>query len=743
MVRAGEVRILGPIEIVGPHGVATPTGLLPKAFLAVLALEAPRPVSIDRLSDLLWGDSPPSGTKVALQQLASRTRRALDAAGLVGVLKAVSPGYALMVDAEQVDVREFRSRARAAEARRRAGETDTAATLFNEALATWRGGALADLAELPMHALLAPGIDNERDRAEEQRAECLLAAGRVPEATAFLAGATARSPLDEHLWALRAKALLADGRPVEAARIVQVAMALVTATLGVPPGPALVEMEQRLRQSPAPSMGTDRRALSPPAPVDSTSRRGGEVVAQPVLHEALRRALDRAERAAHAANERLAFDEAVRQWQRAIDMLDGIDPGDDLTRLRLLLGLGEAHNQVSLESEARAAFREALTIARRLGDATGFASAALGYCSDRIGFSPPVEQTALLNEALTLLPTHAHRLRSRVLGRLATEVYWHGAVDRTLELAKTALQEAERADDPTCRLWARYALAFGCWTPDRIPQLLTVCTDYLADALACGDHFHEMMARRWLAPAAAELGDVARAIEESTMAIMIADDLGQAAQQWMNRVIAAPIAMLGGDLERAEALATEALAIGSAVEPETSIDYVGMNIWNIQWLRGGLDSILSLIEEVAAHDGVGEARRFGLAFTFTELGRLDEARQLLLGLSCEDLDAVPRDASWFFSIGALAEAAAALGDVGLAAQAFDRLAPYCDRISVNSLTTLGPVAHQAGVAAWCCGRQDEARQLLRRAVEMADRAGVPLFAARSRSVLAAWSATDD
>jgi DNA-binding SARP family transcriptional activator len=741
MVRAGEVRVLGPIEIVGPQGVATPTGLLPKAFLAVLALEAPRPVSIDRLSDLLWGDSPPRGTKVALQQLASRTRRALDAAGLVGVLKAVSPGYALVVDAEQVDLREFRSRARAADAHRRAGETEPAATLFNEALATWRGGALADLAELPMHSLLAPGIDNERDRAEEQRAECLLAVGRVAEAATFLAGATARSPLDEHLWALRAKALLADGRPVEAARIVQVAMALVTATLGVPPGPALVEMEQRLRHSAAPSIGTDGRALSAPAPIDSTPRRGGEA-APPVLHEALRRALDRAERAAHAANERLAFDEAVRQWQRAIDMLDGIDPGDDLTRLRLLLGLGEAHNQVSLESEARASFREALTIARRLGDAAGFASAVLGYCSDHIGFASPVEQTALLNEALTLLPTRANRLRSRVLGRLATEVYWHGAVDRTLELANAALQEAEHADDPTCRLWARYALAFGCWTPDRIPQLLTVCTDYLADALACGDHFHEMMARRWLAPAAAELGDVARAIEESTAAVMLADDLGRAAQQWMNRVIAAPIAMLGGDLERAEALATEALAIGSAVEPATSIDYVGMNIWNIHWLRGGLDSIISLIEEVATHDGVGQARRFGLAFTFTELGRLDEARQLLVGLSGEDLDTVPRDASWFFTIGALAEAAAALGDVGLAAQAFDRLAPYCDRISVNSLTTLGPVAHQAGIAAWCCGRHDEARQLLKRAVEIADRAGAPLFAARSRSVLATWSATD-
>ncbi len=739
MARAGEVRVLGPIEIVGPLGVTTPIGLLPKAFLAILALEAPRPVSIDRLSDLLWSDSPPRGTKVALQQLASRTRRALDAAGLVGVLKAVSPGYALVLGAEQVDLREFRTRARAADARRRGGEADLAATLFNEALAAWRGGALADLVELPMYTLLAHGIDNERDRAEEQRAECLLAADRGAEAATFLAGATARSPLDEHLWALRAKALLADGRPVEAARIVQVAMAMVTATLGVPPGPALVEMEQRLRQSPAPPTRADRQSVPVPAPIDSTPRRSGEAITT-VLHEALRRALDRAERAAHAASERRAFDEAVRQWQRALDMLDGIDPGDSRTRLRLLLGLGDAHNQVSLESEARAAFHEALTIARHIGDADGFACAALGYCSDRIGFAPPVEQTALLNEALTLLPSRAHRLRSRVLARLATEVYWQGAVDRTLELANAALQEADRADDPECRLWARYALAFGCWTPSRTSQLRTVCEDYLVDALAVGDHFHEMMARRWLAPASAELGDVARAIEESTTAIAIADDLGQAAQQWMNRVIAATISVLAGDLERAEALATEALAIGSAVEPETSIDYVGMNIWNIHWLRGELESIISLIEEVAAHDGVGVARRFGLAFTFTELGRLDDARQLLAGLSGEDLDAVPRDASWYFAIGVLAEAAAALDEVGLAAQAFELLAPYCDRIAVNSLTTLGPVAHQAGLAAWCCGRHDEARQLLRQAVEVAERAGSPVFAARSRSVLAMWSA---
>ena len=102
------VRVLGPVTLRTADGDVPIGGTLAKAFLALLAIESPRPVSVDRLTALLWAEEPPNAVKAALQQLASRVRRALSAVDLDGALRAVPPGYALAVDADVVDLRVFR-----------------------------------------------------------------------------------------------------------------------------------------------------------------------------------------------------------------------------------------------------------------------------------------------------------------------------------------------------------------------------------------------------------------------------------------------------------------------------------------------------------------------------------------------------------------------------------------------------------------------------------------------------------
>ncbi len=48
-----------------------------RALVAALALHAGRPVSVDGLVDLLWGDSPPDGVAGTLQVYVSGLRRAM------------------------------------------------------------------------------------------------------------------------------------------------------------------------------------------------------------------------------------------------------------------------------------------------------------------------------------------------------------------------------------------------------------------------------------------------------------------------------------------------------------------------------------------------------------------------------------------------------------------------------------------------------------------------------------------
>ena len=139
-----------------------------------------------------------------------------------------------------------------------------------------------------------------------------------------------------------------------------------------------------------------------------------------------------------------AHDEAVRQWERALELLEQVSPDDDGARLRMLLGLGEAHNIVSLDVEAQRVFGEAIDIARRIDDPVGFAWAALGFCSDRVGFVSPPMHRRLLEEALERVPSDELLVRGRLLSRLAIDRYWSGTVDETLELAHAGARGLDR-----------------------------------------------------------------------------------------------------------------------------------------------------------------------------------------------------------------------------------------------------------------------------------------------------------
>jgi DNA-binding SARP family transcriptional activator len=718
------IRVLGPVSVGDADGSGALRGVLACGFLAVVASESPRPVSVDRLTSLLWGDDPPAGVKAAVQQLATRVRRALAACDAQVELQAVPPGYALVGDVGWIDVRSFRSNVRAGADALRAGDHHRAAELLGQGLDLWVGTAFADLAELPLYTILGPVLDDERWHAEELRADALLGSGQAEECARLLAAATSQTPLRERLWVLQARSLAAAGRVADAIRCVRTGAAVITAELGVPPGPELAAMEEELLRTPVPVAPSWIVAKAP------MTERGG------LLDAALGRAMDNAEQAANAASQRLAHAEAVRHWQRAVELLESCRPDDDEHRLRLLLGLGAAHNTASRDAEAQRVFLQALELARRLDDARSFAWAALGYCSERNGFVVPPEHRQLLEEALRKMPSDEAMLRGRVLARLATDVYWSGAIDDALRLAEDATVEADRAGDEEGQLLARYAMAFGCWTPDRAVRLSTVAEEYLGAAQSAGSLRHQLLAHRWMAPVVTELGDVRRGAAEAKIAVEIADEIGLSEQQWLSRLIAAAIELVAGDLTKAEALATESLTLGSVTEPAVALDYFGIFIWTLRWLQGRLEEIAPLVEEVATTPGVDLTRRLGLALTHGEMGRLDDARAILDGVTSVQLNAYPKDSTWYITLAAMAEAAAATGHRRAAAAVFERLRPYHDRIAIANVTATGPVAHHVGIAAWTAGNRDVGLRMLTDAVDIGDRAPAPVFAARSRIALA-------
>ena len=129
-----QIRILGPLEVVGEGGPVDTGTPKQRAVLAMLTMQPGRTVSVQRLIDELWADEPPERAIASLQAYVSRLRRALEpgrtARDRSTVLVSRAPGYQLMVPADAVDAARFaaaveRARTGTRARRRRCGSSPT------------------------------------------------------------------------------------------------------------------------------------------------------------------------------------------------------------------------------------------------------------------------------------------------------------------------------------------------------------------------------------------------------------------------------------------------------------------------------------------------------------------------------------------------------------------------------------------------------------------------------------------
>jgi DNA-binding SARP family transcriptional activator len=238
-------RILGPLEVVDGDRPVPLGGARQRALLALLLTRANEPVSADGLIDDLWGEEPPRSAANALQFHVSQLRKALgDPAALV----TREPGYLLRVGPDDLDLLHFErlvSRARGA-------PPEVAAGLLREALALWRGPALADLAYEPFLQTEIARLEELRHAALEERFDADLALGRHAQLVGELESLVRAQPLRERLRGQLMLALYRSGRQVEALELYQRTRRELLEELGIEPGPALRELETGiLRHDPA------------------------------------------------------------------------------------------------------------------------------------------------------------------------------------------------------------------------------------------------------------------------------------------------------------------------------------------------------------------------------------------------------------------------------------------------------------------------------------------------------------
>ena len=240
-------HLLGSLEVIDDGVQVDLGGAVQRAVLGYLLLHANQVVPTSRMLRALWDEQPPLTARKMVQNAVSAIRRTLvSRPDSSAVLVTHPPGYRLQVDAEVVDMYQFRRLAEQGRTALAAGSSLHGVSLLRDALGLWRGRALADLVERGTMWSELAAVENERMLVLEDCFDAELACGRHREITPELEILTKAEPLRERLCMQFMLALYRSGRQVDALNVYRrTRMALVDG-LGIEPGRDLQQLQHMI-----------------------------------------------------------------------------------------------------------------------------------------------------------------------------------------------------------------------------------------------------------------------------------------------------------------------------------------------------------------------------------------------------------------------------------------------------------------------------------------------------------------
>jgi DNA-binding SARP family transcriptional activator/tetratricopeptide (TPR) repeat protein len=247
-----EFRVLGPVEVSRDgRPVRVGQGVLLSVLTGLLLAEG-RAVTIDGLTDLVWGEDLPEHPRAALHNAVSRLRRLLGP----GVLETLPGAYRLRTDADHLDLLRFdRLVAAAAD-----GAPDRAVAAMGEALALWREPLLGNVDSPVVSRDVVPRLMERHLAAVETWADLCLRLDRFTPVVERLPRLIGAHPFRERLVGQLMTALSRAGRQADALSCYDVLRTGLAEDLGIEPSQALQQLHLGiLRADPDVLGGGERR----------------------------------------------------------------------------------------------------------------------------------------------------------------------------------------------------------------------------------------------------------------------------------------------------------------------------------------------------------------------------------------------------------------------------------------------------------------------------------------------------
>jgi tetratricopeptide (TPR) repeat protein len=203
-------------------------------------------------------------------------------------------------------------------------------------------------------------------------------------------------------------------------------------------------------------------------------------------------------------------------------------------------------------------------------------------------------------------------------------------------------------------------------------------------------------------------------------------------------------ALLGGRLELAERLATDALDAGVSAESVTASQYYAIQLLAVRREQDRLAELEDAARRFVEAHPDRAAWRATLGMLLSETGNASAAVEVADGLAAQDYQDVPRDGDWLIAMTMLADLSVDLRDTDRAALIYEELLPYADSNVVvgMAVTCLGSVSRPLGKLSALLGRGEDAARHFEHALERNRALQAPVLVAHTQLDYAATLAPD-
>lgn len=436
------------------------------------------------------------------------------------------------------------------------------------------------------------------------------------------------------------------------------------------------------------------------------------------------KAIDYLARAAERALAMTAYEEAAGHYERALQVMELDASASDEQRCDILMALGDAAWKSGDVADSQAAYRRAVGIARRMNDRQRLGRAALGYANYLEIGTVREDIVDMLDEGLKAVGKEDSALRALLLARRATSVYFRSQ-EELAENAREAVEVARRVGDRGALARSLFAQVYGAIhiegveVSERISNEIVQLAEEMNDRELLITGLFVRIAMRMI------LGDIDSAKADIERYATVAEELRMPVWLWQLGMYRAMLALFEGRLAESETLAQQAFEVGRTADPDNSIQMYSVQLFAIRREQGRVDEMVGATKALVEQYPAIPAWRTGLAFLYTEVGQMEEARREFETLARDNFAAIPADGNWPVAMVLLADICYALGDKERAEVLYDKIAPHSGRCTVvgqmvDSYGSMGRLAAQLAVT---LERWDDAESLFESALEMNTRMG--------------------